>query len=380
MNYHNLNTNKILLLSDCNSSHTIKWVTELSKYFKKITLFSFFRPNHNNFTNIRNLELIVCNTKISGNKLLRNSLSKIKYLKHLRKLKKVIKNFQPDILHAHFASSYGLLAALTNFHPLIISVWGYDIYEFPTKSFVNNFIIKHNLQKADIILSTSNVMKIEIQKYTNKDILVTPFGIDIENFKKKEVKSIFKKNEIVIGTVKLLKPKYGIDFLLRVFKILKDKYSTLPLKLLIVGFGEQEKELKDLAKKLNISNDTIFTGYIENHIVVDYYNMLNIFVALSISDSESFGVSILEASACELPVVVSDVGGLPEVVKDNITGFVVPRKNEEAAVSALERLIIDENLRDKMGSAGRKLVFDNYDWQICVQIMLNIYCNKIKKG
>ncbi|MCD7873784.1 MAG: glycosyltransferase, partial [Acidaminococcaceae bacterium] len=146
---------------------------------------------------------------------------KIRYLEALLLLKKVIKIFQPDIIHAHYATSYGLLGALVGFHSYIISVWGSDIFDFPNISLFHKNIIKYNFFKADIILSTSNVMAEEIQKYTSKGIKVTPFGVDINEFKPLNVDSIFKPNKIVIGTIKTLEEKYGIEYLIRAFSIVK---------------------------------------------------------------------------------------------------------------------------------------------------------------
>ena len=107
--------------------------------------------------------------------------------------------------------------------------------------------------------------------------------------------------------------------------------------------------------------------------VPEYLNKLDIYVAASRLDSESFGVAILEASACALPVIVTDVGGLPEVVEDEITGKIVQRDNHHALAKALEELIIDEKLRKKMGQAGLKRVIDYYTWEDSVSIMEDVY-------
>lgn len=139
-------------------------------------------------------------------------------------MKKVITEFKPDILHAHYASSYGLLGALSGFHPYIISVCGSDVFDFPNTSFLHKIVLKYNLSVADKILSTSNVMAIETSKYTNKEIIVTPFGIDLDKFKPLSVKTIFNKENIVIGTITILEEKYGIEYLIRAFAIVKNKY------------------------------------------------------------------------------------------------------------------------------------------------------------
>ncbi|NQU86186.1 MAG: DNA recombination protein RmuC, partial [Mariniphaga sp.] len=108
----------------------------------------------------------------------------------------------------------------------------------------------------------------------------------------------------------------------------------------------------------------------------DYLNLMDIYVAMS--RSESFGVAILEASACQLPVVVSNIGGLPEVVQDKITGFIVGSEDVEACADALVSLVKDRNLRNQMGKAGRKFVKEHYEWTYCSKLMLNIYQHAIQ--
>ena len=140
-------------------------------------------------------------------------LSKLNYLKVLPELKKVIRGFKPDIMHAHFATSYGLLGALSGFHPFVLSVWGSDVFDFPKKSLLHRKILEYNLKKADKILSTSNVMAVETKNYTDKEIEVTPFGINIELFRPEKAdrtaSTPFSESDIVVGTIKLLEDKYG---------------------------------------------------------------------------------------------------------------------------------------------------------------------------
>jgi glycosyltransferase involved in cell wall biosynthesis len=240
-------------------------------------------------------------------------------------------------------------------------------------------LIKFNLRKADKILSTSHVMAKETSKYTSKAIEVTPFGIDLNRFRPMPVKSRFDENAIVIGTVKWLDQLYGIEFLLKAFKILETKYQHLPLRLLIVGSGPLEKSLKELAKTLSIESKTVFTGRVNVDEIPQYHNMLTVFVSLSVGNSDSFGVVNIEASACEKPAVVADVGGLPEVVEDGVTGFVVPPKNPEKAAAAIEKLILDKDLRMKMGRAGRERVAKLYNWEENVEQMIDIYESLLRK-
>jgi len=216
-------------------------------------------------------------------------------------------------------------------------------------------------------------MAIETRKYTKRPIYVVPFGIDVDQFIPRAVSSPFDPADIVIGTVKTLEAKYGIEYLIRAFKILRDRHPSLPLKLLIVGGGTLLNRLTRLANSLGLGHDAVFTGQIQHADVYKYHNMSTIAAFLSVLDSESFGVSVLEASACEKPVVVSGVGGLPEVTEDGITGIVVPPRDAQRSADALERLVLDRDLRLRMGKRGRERVLRLFSWQDNVKMMVQRY-------
>lgn len=366
---------KLLLLSDPNSVHTIKWAKSLAQNDIEIIIFGLGDFTVNDYDEISNIEVKTLNEKVTRDE---GALSKLKYLKALPLVKGIIKDFKPDIVHAHYATSYALLGALSGFHPFVLSVWGSDVFSFPLKSPIHKMMLKYNLKKADKILSTSHVMAKETKLYTNKDIEVTPFGIDMQQFRPMEVESLFDENDIVIGTVKTLEDKYGIEYLIRTFKIVSDKYLNLPLKLLIVGGGSLESSLKKLVKELNIEDKTVFTGKVPFTDVPKYHNMLSVSVSVSVSNSESFGVAIIEASSCGKPVVVSNVGGLPEVVEDGISGFVVPPRDPRKTAEAIEKLVLDKSLRGQIGRNGRERVNKLYNWEDNVKQMINIYGELIK--
>ncbi|MCG6959305.1 glycosyltransferase [bacterium BMS3Abin03] len=362
---------KILILADPAAPHTIKWVNSLSKQGIEIYLFGLSYYDKELYN--KNVKISSLNASLEIKNKPFGSYSKIIYLTALRSLKKIIKEFKPDIVHSHFASSFGLIGALSGFHPFIISVWGTDIYNFPERSFLHKRIIEYNLSKADKILSTSKAMALQTRKFTDKEIEITPFGIDVNKFKPGEVDSIFNKDDFIIGTIKTLEKKYGVEYLIKAFKLVKNELSDIRLKLLVVGGGSLLNELKHLTKELKIEKDTIFSGFIVPDKIPAYHNMLDVFVSLSIEDSESFGVAVIEASACEKPVVVSHVGGFPEVVENNVTGIIVEKENVKEAADAMLKLIKDKYLREEMGKAGRKRVIKYFNWDENVTQMLNIY-------
>ena len=217
-------------------------------------------------------------------------------------------------------------------------------------------MLKYNLKKADYIFSTSNVMKEETQKYTNKNIEVTPFGVDINRF----VPGRIEKDEVVIGTIKTLEEKYGIQYLVKAFAQLKDRNPDMNLKLRIGGKGSQEDYLKDLCRELKIYDDVTFLGFVNPDDVVKEFQNFDIAVFPSTLDSESFGVAAVEAESCGTPIVVSDVGGLMESTKPGVTSLVAKKASVDDLSDKIDMLVKDKELRLKMGAAARKFVEDNY--------------------
>ena len=358
---------KILFLSDINNVHTKKWVKGILEAGHEILLFGLAEPKDDFYNEYKNLKIAASNFsgQYSG-----SSFSKLRYLKTVKELKSLYQDFKPDIVHAHYATSYGMLGAFLKHHPYLISVWGADVYDFPIKSFIHKTILKRNLSKADYIFSTSHVMAHETAKYTTKKIEVIPFGVDLEVF---TPKPNVHSGAITVGIVKTLEEKYGISYLIEAFYKLHQKHPKIDKRLLIVGDGSLRNQLEQSVNKMGIANFVTFTGKVPHNEVPNYFNKMDIVVIPSILDSESFGVAAVEASACEKPVVVSNVGGLVEVVEHGVNGLVAEPKNAEDLADKIDQLIQNPQLRMKLGKNGRELAEERYDWDKCLKLQLDAY-------
>lgn len=365
---------RILILSDINSSHTQKWARGIAGRGNRVSIFSLSFPNDDWFIEIPNLEVVYTPKKRNNSG---RFATKAGYLFKLAQLKKCIKNFQPDVVHAHYASSYGLLAVMSGFKPAIISVWGADIYDFPKKNRFNNWLIRYVLKNATEICSTSNCMAREIEIYCNKPIHTIPFGLNTAEFPFR-IREIEDKKPIVIGAIKALTPKYGTDYLIKAFKKLCDSYPERFFKLLLVGSGSHEKTYKELVKSLEIESKTEFTGNISHNDIAKFHDQLDIFVGLSILDSESFGVSLVEAMASGAFVVASDVPGYREVLMEsNNLGLLVKRKSVDEAVKAMITIIDNPIAAKNRSLMAVKSIRDRYEWKNNLDLMLNVY-EKVK--
>jgi len=365
---------RILVLTDLSSAHSKKWINALIRQGIDVYVFGLTGIVQSEYPLLKSDHCFIedmggeISNKSDGN------FSKVIYLKALPFIKKIIKKIKPDILHSYYASSYGLLGALMHFKPFIVSVWGSDVYAFPGKSFLHKNVLKYVFNRANFILSTSHIMAEEISLYTKNRIEVIPFGVDMSVFKKNKNRSIFSEDDIVIGTIKKLEKNYAIDVLIKAFKTLKDKYPKKSLKLLIVGGGIEERNLKNLVGALNIQDDVHFTGWVPYSKVNEYHNELDIAAYLSIN--ESFGVSVLESFACGVPVVASDALGFKEIVRHGENGLIVEKNNVEQAVNAFEILLNDQEKRIQFGEAAIKYTSRCFNLVNNVKRTIELY-NKI---
>lgn len=354
----------IALLAIRQSIHTVRWANALANRGHNVTVIS----SH------------------TGGDPLRDGVQEhtlsiprpVGYFLNVFELRSLLRRLQPDLLHAHFASGYGTLARLSGYHPFLLSVWGRDVYEFPYRSSVHRWLLNANLRAADHVCSTSKVMAEQTRSVCEDlgSITVTPFGIDLETFSPWPG-SRESRDGVTIGTVKALAEKYGIDVLIKAVAMVRDRLQEErragSLRILIVGDGSERKPLERLVQDLNLESLTTFTGQVPHREVPKYLSALDVYVAPSRRESESFGVAVLEASACACPVVVSNAGGLPEVVKDGETGIIVPQENAHATAEAILKLIRHPQTRKEMGRAGRAWVHDRYSWSNCVDRMESVY-------
>jgi glycosyltransferase involved in cell wall biosynthesis len=362
---------KLLLLADANSIHTRKWVKSLYASGIEIFLFSRDQCIDDYFKTMTGVTVYgYADPELSKKRVRQSFFSRFFiYIPLIKTLRKKIKAFSPDLVHAHFASIYGLYGALCGFQPRLLSVWGSDVYEIPRKSLLNALILRFVLAKTPFIFSTSHAMARQTSRFTSKTIQVIPFGVDTRHFCK--LSGNRDEKFFTIGTVKSLHPRYGIDILMDAFAILVKRHPGRALRLLIAGEGNQREILETRSRKAGLEELITFCGKVPHQEVPALIARMDVFVALS--RQESFGVAAVEAMACECPVVVSDAEGFCEVVKDGETGFIVPMENPEAACNAIEKLMDNPSLREKMGIKGRQRVQHLYEWDQNVKAMIKAY-------
>lgn len=363
---------KICYFADANNYHTQKWVCYFASQGNEIHVLSLDEPaaNLNQSDTIRYHWLSNKGDKAG------KDFQKLSYLTTIGVARKILNTICPDIVHAHYASSYGLVCALSCKKPFFLSVWGKDVYDFPKKSLLHRIVLKFSLNRSTWLLSTSKAMAKETKQYTRKPIEITPFGVDMELFHP-VAKGDETGERIVIGTVKSLEKKYGIDVLLKAIKVVREACPQVPIQVRIAGKGSEERVLKSLTRDLGIEENVVWLGFISQIEAAQEWAGFDIAVIPSVDESESFGVSAVEAQACGCATVISDIPGLLEACNDGATALVVPRGNVELLADAILSLMKNPQKRYLLGGSGRRYVENEYGLKKCFQKVEKLYARSI---
>jgi len=387
---------KILYIAYAGNIHTYKWVRYFSEIGNEIDLISF-KPDFGDseslkerfsifeqYSGLKNVRIhfIETDSALMNNKfvysILKYTLKTMKIitidnqfsvlinpLSTFVQIDKIIKNSNPDVIHGHVLNHILMLSALTNFHPFIISPWGSDILIYPKRSRIIKAAIKFLLMKADLIVCAAENIKEEMIMIgaNEKKIRIILHGVDTTKFKPYAADDRLKmdlniSNCPVIISTRRLKPIYDVETLL---KAIPRVLGAVPsAKFILASDGELRGSLINLAETLNIRDAIRFIGFIPNDEVPRYLATSDIYVSTSLSDD--FPVSTLEAMACGVAIIATDVGSTKKWVIDGENGFVIPVKNSEILADKIIYLLKNESVRKKFGRINRKLIESKADY------------------
>lgn len=309
----------------------------------------------------------------------------VKTLRNCRKARKILRQIQPDIIHLfglYSLSSLSLLPVVFDVPNLVVSPWGTDVvYDFGQKEpFKSKLFKRYFLNKAKCITSLSMFMTRQIQKYirNGKTVEYIPWGADTETFHPRYLNN--NKDQFVIGITKAFTEKYGHVHLLEAVSILIHDYLQENIKLIIVGKGELEAKLKGLCRKLKIDEYVVFKKFtFDKKKLREYVSTFDVYVMPSVYKSETLGVAAIEASAIGIPVIASNIGGIPEVVKNNLSGFLTEPGDSKAIADCILKLMKDRELRRRLGKAARVLAEKKFSFRCSIETMNTCYKKVVKK-
>jgi len=287
-----------------------------------------------------------------------------------------------DVIHAHWAIPTGpaaVMAARTLGVPSVITMHGGDVYvnpeqgyDFPTRWYVRP-ALRWTLRNAGALTAiTEDCRQHALRAGAPADHIRLVFnGTDLRRFSPGENgnRNDQRFGPHMIFACRQLFPRKGIRFLLEAAAQLKPKFPDL--KVLLAGDGFERPALVRLTEELGIAGDVTFLGWVSNAELPPYYRAAAVSVIPSLE--EGFGIPAAEAMGCEVAVVASDAGGLPEVVENGVTGLVVPRGDSAALARAIGSLLSDPLRREQMGQAGRARALRLFDWDRSAEQFEELY-------
>jgi glycosyltransferase involved in cell wall biosynthesis len=298
------------------------------------------------------------------------------YPKATMRLLNFVRKSRPDIIHTQlrFSSFLGALVGRITQIPLIISTRTYTEY-FGKYKFLD-YLSSH---LSDVIVAVSESARNIVtgkERISPSKVRIITNGIDPAQLILPHPNVILEARErfnlnncCVIGMVSNLHPIKGHKFLIEAFAKLYEIKLSQTIKLLIVGKGPLLEDLRQLACKLGVEKDVIFTGFIPELPLA--LSLIDIFVHPSIN--EGMSIVMMEAMALGKPIVTTRVGGTPELVKDEETGLLVPSQDSEALAGAISKLLKNPDLINKMGEKARQRVMDNFTIEKTVRNYENLY-------
>ncbi|MFH1904709.1 MAG: glycosyltransferase [bacterium] len=294
---------------------------------------------------------------------------------NILRLVSAMRKANPDIIHTHgyFANTAGRLAGLLARIPIILAHLHSTYYYYKKRHFlIEKFL---SLFTSKIICCSEAVKQFAVnyEKVNSNKLIIIYNGIDLQNFcqfgnlRETRKRLGLSDKEKVIGSVGRLKEVKGYKFLLEAAtRVVKEIFGV---KFLIIGDGSLREELEKLTKNLGLKQKVIFTGKQKD--ISELLGIMDIFVFPSLL--EGLGIAAIEAMAFGLPIVATNVGGIPEIVNDRKSGFLVPPKDSHALAIKIIELLKDGGKAQKMGRIGKEIFEKKFTSKIMIREIERLY-------
>lgn len=298
-----------------------------------------------------------------------------KILNNLNKLKKIIQEFKPDLIHAGPIQSCAFLVALSGFSPLITMSWGSDILVDSENNILNKWNTKYTLGKTNQFLGDCETVKekaIQIG-FSQEKITVFPWGINLDKFKPENNSDIRNQlgwqDNFIILSLRSWEEIYGVDLVVKAFIDVSNQFPEI--RLLLLGDGSQRNLLRQMISTAGVSDKVHFGGLIDQNDLPQYYQTADLYLSASYSDGSS--VSLMEALASALPPLVSDIPSNQEWIKEGENGWLFKVGEVEDLQRKIITVVNNKPLLSDIRKQARQTAEKKADWTLNFQKLMNAY-------
>jgi glycosyltransferase involved in cell wall biosynthesis len=309
---------------------------------------------------------------------------KAKVVAQLLQVRRVARRLRPDIVHAHNVWGPGWYGAFTGLHPLVIHAYGGDILpeRYTGRPALQRRLTSWTCQAADRVVVTGRHM-IEASAglgVPRERLLLLPRGVDLQHYRP-GLDSRGLRQRLNLGTASpvILSPRYQVDETLYNLDTVVDAFVTVrkrfPNAVCLQLFDPDHKSgrlrLEKAAKESGVWDGYRLVSAVDNATMPLFYNLAD--VVVSVPSTDGFPVTVLEASACGAPLVVSKLPYCEEWFAHGQNGLLVPVRDPKALAAALIALCADKDLSKHLGAAGRRLVEERADYRRCMDTLHDVY-------
>jgi L-malate glycosyltransferase len=346
---------KICFLASARSPHTQRWARHFSEQGHDVHLISFHPVS------IPGVQVYAL--------FLLWPVKEVTYMLALPKIKWLLHKIRPDILHAHFATSYGFLGALTGYHPFVITAWGSDVLISPKQSRLMRRVVLFALRRSDLVTSMAPHMTRTLVEMgvAEEKILTLPFGVDTNAFHAPH--SNDRPRPVDVICTRYFEPIYNIQLLLRALPQVIAHHPQLQCAL--VGDGSLRGELQRLARDLSVESNIRWVGRATSQEVADWLGRTKVFVTPSLSDGNN--VSLNEAMACGCFPIATDIPANREWLVDGENGFLVSTERPGELAERILQGLRSEALRCQAAERNWQIVKTRADWNKNMALMTHYY-------
>ena len=293
---------------------------------------------------------------------------KLHWFSSLPALRRTVRAQKPDIVHAHYVTSYGLWGACSGGRPLVLTAWGSDILMTPNRNAVLKRLTGWTLARASLITADSRDVLAEIRRYGPRAALhEVLWGADTERFRPHEGP---RDLGFHIASLRAWEPNYHIDVVVRAFAQFAEARRSSASVLHMFGGGSQAAELQALASCLGVAEKVVWHGRLAPQLLAERLAACDLSVTVPASDATS--VSLLESMACGLPVIASDLPANRQWVAPD-GGRLVPAGDVGALAVAMCAEFDDATARERKGQFNRARIEEHASAQRQMDRMAELY-------
>lgn len=296
----------------------------------------------------------------------------------LGSLKDIIRRVKPDVVQAGPIQRSAFLTALSGFHPLISMSWGYDLIQDARRNALWRWATRYTLRHSDVMVGDCNTIRQLAISHGMQDehIITFPWGVDLEHFSPLTHSDPLpgegggsQSSFLRLLSTRNWEPIYGVDVIARAFVLAAGQLPDL--RLVMLGSGSQAPQLQRTFSEAGLSDRVYFPGLVRHADLPRFYRGADLYVSASHSDGTS--ISLLEAMACGLPLLLSDIPGNREWVVPGEQGWLFPDGDSSALAQAILEAARQRGSLGEMGRAARHLAEERADWKQNFRQMLHAY-------